>query len=158
MHDALAYYVSQSPLSDAGEHASACDGLPTDIRELCKVVQGVVAHPAGAPAYGRTIEKARHDDLQLRLVRQNLVRDATALDKMEMLPGDGWGLAEGMENTVPPVDGALLDHVAVLTQKNEAFSELRDTYQVDGRLRVPSTMRSNGPGGSRLVPMPVGRS
>jgi len=91
-------------------------------------------------------------------VRQNLVRDAAALNKKEMLPWDGWGLAEDLENTVLPADEALLDHVAVLTQDAEAFWELRATYEADGRLRAPSTVRSNGPGGGRLVAIPVGTS
>ncbi len=84
-------------------------------------------------------------------VRQNLVRDMAALNKMEMLPWDGWGLAEGLENEVAPADEALLSRVGALTQDNEAFQELRETYEAEESLRVPSTIRSNGPGGGRLV-------
>ncbi len=294
--DPLAYYASQSTISDPGGHAPALDGLPTDIHELCEVVQGLVAQPGWAQVYGWTIEKAREDDLQLRLValmlgrilelddrplavtrspdsrlvgncrdhtillcsmlrhqgipararcgfgayflpgkfedhwvceywnaaesqwrqvdaqlnarqreilcidfdacdvprdrfvvagkawqmcgageadgenfglstinehgiwwvRQNLVRDVAALNKMEMLPWDGWGLAEGLENGVSPTQTLLLDRVAALSQDNDAFTELRDTYLTEAALRVPPTIRSNGPGGGREVAVPVG--
>lgn len=292
----LAYYASQSPISDPGEHAAALDSLPTDILELCEVVQGLIIQPGWAQVYGWSVAKEQEDDLQLSLValmlgrilkldgrplpiarspdmrlggncrdhtmllcsvlrhlgvpararcgfgayflpgryedhwvceywnaaesrwqlvdaqlnarqreilcidfntcdvprgrfivagqawqmcragdadpnafgltsineqgmwwvRQNLVRDVAALNKMEMLPWDGWGLAEGLQNTVPPDDEALLDRVAVLTQDDGAFDELRATYRAEERFRVPATIRSNGPGGGRLVAMPVG--
>jgi hypothetical protein len=84
-------------------------------------------------------------------VRQNLVRDLAALNKMEMLPWDGWGLAEGMANSLPPDQELLLDRVAALTQAEDTFSELRATYETEAALRIPATIRSNGPGGGRLV-------
>jgi hypothetical protein len=90
-------------------------------------------------------------------VRQNLVRDLAALNKMEMLPWDGWGLAQGLQDTVAPDEEALLDRVAALTQDSEAFLELRDVYETEASLRVPSKVRSNGPGGGREVPVPAGQ-
>jgi len=84
-------------------------------------------------------------------VRQNLVRDAAALNKMEMLPWDGWGLADGMDNLLPQPDLLLLDRLATLTQAEDAFSELRAIYEAEATLRVPPAIRSNGPGGGRLV-------
>ena len=289
--DPLPYYASQSPISDPGGHAPALDGLPTDVHELCEVVQGLVAQPGWALVYGWTIAKEREDDLQLRLVRlmlgrileldnrpltsarppearlvgncrdhtillcsmlrhrgvpararcgfgayflpgkyedhwvceywnaaeerwqladaqlnarqreilridfdtcdvprdrfivagqawqmcragqadteafglttvnehglwwvrQNLVRDLAALNKIEMLPWDGWGLAQGMANSLPESDLLLLDRVAVLTQQEDAFAELRSAYEREETLRVPAVIRSNGPGGGRLV-------
>ena len=89
-------------------------------------------------------------------VRQNLVRDVAALNKWEMLPWDGWGLAQGLENEVSPSETLLLDRVAGLTQDNEAYFELRDAYRTEVSLRVPPTIHSNGPGGGREVAMPVG--
>ncbi len=84
-------------------------------------------------------------------VRQNLVRDLAALNKMEMLPWDGWGLAEDLDNSLPPDQERLLDRVATLTQAEDAVSDLRATYEADDLLRVPSAVRSNGPGGGRVV-------
>ena len=88
-------------------------------------------------------------------VRQNLVRDLAALSKMEMLPWDGWGLAQGLDDALPLSQTAMLDRVAALTQEDDAFSELRAAYEGEETLRVPSVIRSNGPGGGRLVEMAV---
>jgi hypothetical protein len=295
--DRLTYYASHGPISDPGNHARLLDGLPTDIRDLCAVVQGLVVHPFLATQYGLAPSEIREEETQLRLVsamlsrivelddrplsearpvarklvgncrdhtmllvailrhqhvpararcgfgayfnpgkyedhwvceywnaadgrwqlvdaqldahqrqvlniqfdtcdvprdrfvvagrgwqmcrtggadpdafglsginehglwwvRQNLVRDMAALNKMEMLPWDGWGLAEGIENEVSHEVEQLLDRVAVLTQgDNDAFSQLRVTYETTEVLRLPATIRSNGPGGGRLVEVPVG--
>ena len=294
--DPLAYYASQGPISDPGKHAGLFEGLPTDIHELCEVVQGLIIQPGWAQVYGWTVAKEQEDDLQLRhvalmldrilelddrpltvarppetrlggncrdhtmllcsmlrhrgvaararcgfgayflpgkyedhwaceywngnkerwqlvdaqlnarqreilridfdtcdvprarfvvagmawqmcragdadseafgltplsehgmwWVRQNLVRDMAALNKMEMLPWDGWGLAQGLQNEVPQDAASLLDRVAGLTQDDQAFAELRDTYETKEMLRVPPTIRSNGPGGGREVAIPAG--
>jgi hypothetical protein len=84
-------------------------------------------------------------------VRQNLVRDLAALNKVEMLPWDNWGLAEGMDNSLPPDQELLLDRVATLTQAEDAVLDLRAAYEGDDLVRVPSAVRSNGPGGGRVV-------
>jgi hypothetical protein len=80
-------------------------------------------------------------------VRQNLVRDLAALNKMEMLPWDGWGLAEGMQIELPRREIALLDQVATLTQDIDRFHELRDVYENEASLRVPDTIHSHYAGG-----------
>ena len=84
-------------------------------------------------------------------VRQNLVRDLAALNKVELLPWDGWGLAQGMSNTLPEGDLLLLDRVATLTQQDDAFAELSAVYEAEEALRVPAVIRSNGSRGGRLV-------
>jgi len=85
-------------------------------------------------------------------VRQNLVRDVAALNKMEMLPWDGWGLAEGMHDDLPDGDISLLDRIAALSTRPDAvFDELRGEYDGDSRLRVPPLIRSHTAAGDREV-------
>ena len=75
----------------------------------------------------------------LWFVRGNLVRDFLALNKIELLPWDSWGLMAGPEENTPPEDVALLDRIAALTLAgDQAFPELRRLYEGDGRLRMPA--------------------
>jgi len=72
-------------------------------------------------------------------IRGNLVRDLLALNKIEVLPWDGWGLVTKNEQDVSTQDIELLDHVAQLTlANNEAFPDVRSIYEGDARLRMPS--------------------
>jgi hypothetical protein len=88
----------------------------------------------------------------LWFIRGNLVRDLAALNKMELLPWDCWGLIDKDEETLTPDDMALLDHVAALTQAdNEVFAEVRAIYENEDRLRVPSVIRSYTASGIRTV-------
>ena len=89
-------------------------------------------------------------------VRDNLVRDVAALNKVELLPWDAWGLAQGPESVSTEADTALLDRAAELCQRPEAVEELRSIYEEDPGFRVPPTIRSQGSGGGRLVEIPVG--
>jgi hypothetical protein len=68
-------------------------------------------------------------------VRGDLIRDFLALNKVEILPWDGgWGfLADGQS-----MEAELMDHIAGLTLAgDEAFTEIRATYEEDPRFRVP---------------------
>lgn len=72
-------------------------------------------------------------------IRGNVVRDLLALNKIEVLPWDVWGLMAKEEQDVTPEDMEFLDRVAQLTLAgDEAFSEVRALYQNDDRLRMPS--------------------
>jgi hypothetical protein len=88
-------------------------------------------------------------------VRDNLVRDVAALNKVELLPWDAWGLAQGPEYVNTEGDTALLDRVAEVSQRPAAFAELRDIYEGGNDFRVPATIRSEGSGGGRLVEIPA---
>jgi hypothetical protein len=68
----------------------------------------------------------------------NVVRDLAALNRMELLPWDVWGLMQmGDQGLLEGEKGALLDRAAALTLESEgAFPELRAIY-ADDRLRVP---------------------
>jgi hypothetical protein len=66
------------------------------------------------------------------------MRDAAALDNVELLPWDAWG---AMPAPKEPIDNdlrGLFDRLAELTQAPDAtFIELRRLCQEDDRLRVP---------------------
>ena len=71
----------------------------------------------------------------------NLLRDAAALNNMEMLPWDTWGAMPGPGDAMTEDVLALLDRLAALTRTPEAsFGELRALYEGDDRLRVPPTV------------------
>jgi len=85
-------------------------------------------------------------------IRGNLVRDMAALNKVELLPWDGWGIIERDETGLSTADLDLLDRCAALTLSgNAAFPDLRSTYEHDTRLRVPPTIRSYTTAGVRSV-------
>ena len=70
-------------------------------------------------------------------VQGDLVRDFLALNKIELLPWDGWGLMAGPEQSVPAEDVALLDRIAALTlADNAAFDEIRSLYATEPRLHT----------------------
>ncbi|MBI4757910.1 MAG: transglutaminase domain-containing protein [Chloroflexi bacterium] len=74
----------------------------------------------------------------LWFIRGDLLRDLLALNKIEILPWDGWGLIAKDEKELTEEERAFLDHVAALTLAgNEAFPQIRSTYENDARLRMP---------------------
>ncbi len=76
----------------------------------------------------------------LWFVQGNLLRDLAALNRVELLPWDSWGLADREPDED---DLALLDRVAALTLAgNEAYPAVRALYESDERLRVPDQIRS----------------
>ncbi len=78
----------------------------------------------------------------LWFVAGDLVRDLLALNKLEILPWDGWGLMRGPGEPFPAEDLALLDRIAALTLAPDAgFIELRALYDDDLRLRAPDGWR-----------------
>jgi hypothetical protein len=79
----------------------------------------------------------------LWFVRGDFLRDVAALNKTELLPWDGWGLADAPDEALSVEDYALLDRVAELTCGDVPdFDALRTLYAADDRLRVPDTIRS----------------
>jgi hypothetical protein len=70
-------------------------------------------------------------------VQGDLVRDFLALNKIELLPWDGWGLMAGPEDSVSTDDLTLLDRIAALTiDLDAAFDDLRALYASDPRLHT----------------------
>jgi hypothetical protein len=85
-------------------------------------------------------------------IRGNLGRDLAALNKVELLPWDGWGLADKDEQALTLEDLALLDRAAALTLAgNESFAEMRAFYEAEEDLRVPPVIRSHSETGMQLV-------
>jgi hypothetical protein len=87
----------------------------------------------------------------LGFVRGNLIRDVAALNKVELLPWDCWGLIE--KDALDDLDDlALLDRLADLTRGDVPdFETVRQLYECDPRLRVAGEIRSYVDGGPRTV-------
>ncbi len=77
-------------------------------------------------------------------VQSDLVRDLAALNKVELLPWDCWGLGDVNDKHVASAEeAALLDRAAALTlADNTAFAQMRSFYENTERLRVPPVIRS----------------
>jgi hypothetical protein len=76
----------------------------------------------------------------------NIARDLAALNKVEMLPWDGWGT---LADDRPPAGGdAYVDEIATLTTSGD-HAAIRQRYETDDGLRVPSHVKvfftSRGP-------------
>ena len=74
MDDALTFYAHPASITEAGPYASLLDGLPADIGELCKVVQGVTVHIFWAERYGLSLSEPRKSEVQLRTLAWRLAR------------------------------------------------------------------------------------
>ena len=73
----------------------------------------------------------------LWFVRNNLVRDLLALNKIELLPWDRWGLMADSQEPLTPVDAELLDRIAALTQGgNETLGQVLSLVSGDARLQA----------------------
>lgn len=71
-------------------------------------------------------------------VKNDLLLDFRALNKVELLPWDVCGLATVPYNELTPEQFALLDHVAALTLAgNESFASVRLVYEENEGLRAP---------------------
>ena len=78
----------------------------------------------------------------LGFVRGNLVRDIAALNKVELLPWDCWGIIEAPE-PISPGDLIFLDQLAGLTCDDVPnFDQVHSLYESDARLRMDGTLHS----------------
>lgn len=79
----------------------------------------------------------------LWFVRGDFVRDVAALNKVELLPWDCWGLINGNDEEISTEDIAFLDHLAELASGDVPdFKELRRIYESDSRVRVDDKIGS----------------
>ena len=77
----------------------------------------------------------------LWFIAGNILRDLAALNRMELLPWDVWGMMPRNDSELTSEKMALLDQLAALTTAgDEAFPEIRRLYESDQRLRVPPTV------------------
>jgi hypothetical protein len=74
MSAALDFYRQPGSITEPGPFASLLDHLPTDIGELCKIVQGVTIHIFWTKSYGLTLPEARQAEVQLRTLQRRLAR------------------------------------------------------------------------------------
>ncbi len=91
----------------------------------------------------------------LGFVRGNLVRDVAALNKVELLPWDCWGIIESPEPNSPE-DLAFLDQLARLTCGDVPdFDAVRCRYESDARLKMEGTLHSYVNGGMETSTLQV---
>ena len=84
----------------------------------------------------------------LPFVRGNLIQDLAALNKMELLNWDCWGIMLKDLEAYTDEEWRLLDKVAVLTQAgNEAFAEMQAIYEAEAGLKVPRAVMCFNPVG-----------
>ena len=77
----------------------------------------------------------------LWFIAGDLVRDLAALNKMEMLPWDIWGVMLRPGEALNADRLAFFDRLAAVTRApNASFEELRKLHESDDRLRVPPTV------------------
>ncbi|MFN8498515.1 MAG: transglutaminase-like domain-containing protein [Anaerolineae bacterium] len=68
------FFKTAGPITDPGDLGYLFDNLPTDIGDLCRVVQGLVIHIFWADRYGVQLSPERQAEVQLRFVRPQLAR------------------------------------------------------------------------------------
>ncbi|MBN1305090.1 MAG: transglutaminase domain-containing protein [Anaerolineales bacterium] len=79
----------------------------------------------------------------LWFIRGNLVRDLAALNKVELLPWDCWGLIEGQDSELSLDDCTLLDRAASLTAGDRPdLAAIQALYNSGPRLKVGDTIKS----------------
>jgi len=77
----------------------------------------------------------------LWFIAASLIRDVAALNRMEMLPWDCWGIMPHPGQELDAGQLAFFDRLAALTAApDSSFGELRALYQKDDRVRVPATV------------------
>lgn len=73
----------------------------------------------------------------------NLMRDVAALNNMEMLPWDAWGVMPCPDDRIDEDRVALFDHLATLTQTpDDNLDKLRHHFESDERLRMPPAVHN----------------
>jgi hypothetical protein len=81
----------------------------------------------------------------LWFIRGSLMRDLAALNKVEMLPWDYWGLADRMPiDALPREEMPFLDDLAAALANSDELAAIQAAYSRDG-LTVPSMIRSFSP-------------
>ncbi|MQY15936.1 hypothetical protein SRB5_61280 [Streptomyces sp. RB5] len=75
-------------------------------------------------------------------VQGNLVKDVAALNRVEVLPWDGWGLAEAVPELLGGADYAVLD-AAAEASSSAGFDRLRELYRTYEGLRAPRMIVSH---------------
>ncbi len=77
----------------------------------------------------------------LAFIAGNVVTDFACLNKVELLPWDGWGMMTGPHAPVTDEAATVLDEVATLATSDD-LDAIRQRYLADDRLRVPPDITS----------------
>jgi Transglutaminase-like superfamily len=77
----------------------------------------------------------------LAFIAGNVVSDFACLNKVELLPWDGWGMMTGPYGPVTDEAAAVLDDVAALATSDD-FRAVRERFLNDDGLRVPADISS----------------
>jgi Transglutaminase-like superfamily len=134
------------------DHADPTDGAPIDPLDVPRdrfLVAGSGWHLCRAgEADPETFLVAPELDIEMTrswpYLRHNLIHDLAALNKIEMILWDSWGLME--QEHLTPRELELLDRVATATASADPdLSQLRRLYQSEPALRVPATVTSYSP-------------
>jgi hypothetical protein len=92
----------------------------------------------------------------LWFIRGNLVRDVASLNKVELLPWDGWGIIDTPEQALSADDLAMLDRVAELVKDDvPEFDHVQWLYENDHRLRVPGMIHSYTQAGVQVIDLDI---
>jgi hypothetical protein len=68
----LDFYTRPAAMTSPGRHARLFAGLPRDVADLARVVQGLLLHEHFAPAYGVTLSDERRSESHIRTVERML--------------------------------------------------------------------------------------
>ena len=79
----------------------------------------------------------------LWFVRDNLVRDVAALNKMPLLPWDVWGMIEKKDDELNEEELALLDRAAIASMWEIDYPFLRTLYSENVHFRVPEIITTS---------------
>jgi Transglutaminase-like superfamily len=77
----------------------------------------------------------------LAFISGNVISDFACLNKVELLPWDGWGMMIGPHDAVTDEVAALLDDLARLATSDD-FDAIRERYLTDDRVHVPPDITS----------------
>jgi hypothetical protein len=88
----------------------------------------------------------------LPFIAGNVINDFACLNKVELLPWDGWGMMTGPHEPVSPDAAAVLDGVAELAVADDVPA-IRARYESDDRLRVPPEVTTLIDGRFERVPL-----
>jgi hypothetical protein len=78
----------------------------------------------------------------LWFIRGNLIRDIAALNKVELLPWDGWGLIDRDDDSLTAAELGILDNIASLTSDEVEFQSVREVYVSEQGTQVPPVIHS----------------
>jgi len=78
----------------------------------------------------------------LWFIRGDFVRDIAALNKVELLPWDSWGLADSQDQDLSQAEMNLLDEIALKTFDEVDYPYIREVYEARDGLTVPSIIKS----------------